>query len=303
MNNVFCTVVSRLRAYQAIALFLSLREVCPQTIIYALCVDDSVGALLERLALPNVRLLGIEELREPAVSRLRQSRTLAEYCWTLKPVMIEAAFQAAQAERVTYLDSDLFFWNDPLPLFARQAEEDVLLSKGDISVSSLAPWLVDYLQGLMGNYNSGLISFRNTSAGLACLRWWKDSCLRACFHHPQEGDFGDQTYLNEMPQRFSGVADIATPGVNLGHWNYAGHRYSFFYGKLYVDNSKLICYHFSGFRILPGGVILQIHERERTDLPFFYPIYSGILREVMALAERILPGFDGYADEEDLETL
>ena len=33
MNNVFCTVVSRLRAYQAIALFLSLREVCPQTII------------------------------------------------------------------------------------------------------------------------------------------------------------------------------------------------------------------------------------------------------------------------------
>lgn len=304
MESVFCTIVSRLRAYQAIALFLSLKKECEESSVYALCADDSTFALFQRMNFSNVILLKADALGEKTLEKIRQERKLNEYCWTLKPLLIEWIFQKKESiKRVTYLDSDLFFWNEPTEIFASQPESDVLLSRGDISVSSLSPGLADYLQNLMGDYNSGFISFQKTAPALECLRWWKERCLLSCFSRPEQGDFGDQTYLNEMPKRFSGVAAIATPGVNLGHWNYGGKRYSFYQGRLYADDHPLICYHFSGFRFLPDGSVLKIHEEQRPDIPFFYSIYSDILREIILLVQRVKPDFDGCSTQEDIETI
>lgn len=301
MNEwIFCTVISRFRLYQAIAMFCSLQEVLKDHIMYVLCVDDDTHRLISRMGWRRIRLLHLCELRNESLNRLKDRR-INEYCWTLKPLLIEAVFSRdPQIDRVTYVDADLFFFSDPSVIFRNQPNCSVLLSRGDIVIPSLAPENKVKLQSLLGKYNSGFISFKRDETGLECLNWWKNRCLESCVSKPEEGLFGDQKYLDEMPVKFPNVCEIRTPGVNIGHWNRALYQYSIVNGKIHAGENRLVCYHFSGFRVLRGNRIIMIHEQKIVDPPFFYSIYMHILQEIIRNISRIDPGFDGYSDAQDL---
>ncbi|NLW03546.1 MAG: hypothetical protein GX027_09855 [Clostridiaceae bacterium] len=299
-EQVFCTVISRFRLYQAIALFCSLNEVIKDHITYVLCVDDETHRLISKMGWRRIRLLHICELNE-SLNKLKKNRRINEYCWTLKPLLIEAVFSRDPGiYRVTYVDADLFFFSDPSVIFKNQPSCSVLLSRGDIVIPSLEPENKKKLQALLGKYNSGFISFKRDETGLNCLRWWKKRCLESCVSKPEAGLFGDQKYLDEMPSKFSSVCEIHTPGVNIGHWNRALYHYSISDGKILAGGNRLICYHFSGFRVLRSNRIIMIHEQKSVDPPFFYYIYLRILQDVIRNISLIDPGFDGYSDAQDL---
>lgn len=303
MDEVFCTIVSRLRAFQAIALFMSLKNVSPKYQIYVLCVDSSTYNLFSKMKFSNVRLVRAHELSDKKLEEVKKQRKLNEYCWTLKPVFIERLFlENPSITRVTYIDADLFFWNNPSIIFINQPDSSVLLSRGDIIIPMLPLPLIKLLQDLMGLYNSGFISFRRHKDAQECLSWWKNRCLDSCISTPESGKFGDQKYLDEMPKLFPGVDEITTPGVNIGHWNNANHQFDFFDGVLCADNKKLICYHFSGYRFLRNGDILKIHENDRVYIPFFYSIYNEILVGIIQSIGAVDPTFDGFSTDEDVMT-
>ena len=71
-------------------------------------------------------------------------------------------------------------------------------------------------------------------------------------------------------------------------------------GKIQAGGNRLICYHFSGFRVLRGNRVIMIHEQKAMDPPFFYSIYLHILQNVIRNINIIDPGFDGYSDAQDL---
>ena len=303
MDEVFCTIVSRLRAFQAIALFMSLKNVSPKYQIYVLCVDSSTYNLFSKMKFSNVRLVRAQELSDKKLEEVKKQRKLNEYCWTLKPVFIEKLFiENPSIVRVTYIDADLFFWNNPSKVFINQPDSNVLLSRGDIIIPMLPLPLIKLLQDLMGLYNSGFISFKRNKEAQECLSWWKNCCLDSCISTPESGKFGDQKYLDEMPKLFLGVDEITTPGVNIGHWNNANHQFEFFDGVLCADNRKLICYHFSGYRFLRNGDILKIHENDRVYVPFFYSNYNEILVGIIRSIGAIDPTFDGFSTDEDVIT-
>lgn len=300
MEQVFCTVVSRLRVFQALALFNSLHNVLSRFILFVLCVDDETFVLLSRLNWPKIHLVHIHDVTGESLAGLRKQRKLNEFCWTLKPIFIQSLFTTyPDLESLTFIDADLFFWNDPTLLFKRQPEAAVLLSNGEIDMPDVEDSIVDQLQDLLGKYNSGFIHFKRSPRGLYCLDWWKKKCISACLSVPEGGRFGDQKYLDEM-RELPGVQEIVTPGVNIGHWNTGRHVYQFHGKRLFMDDYPLICYHFSGFRIPDRDKIMLIHEMDRIDLPFFYGIYKSILDDIMEMVERIDPEFDGFADQEDL---
>lgn len=156
------------------------------------------------------------------------------------------------------------------------------------------------MRRLLGRYNSGFLSFKTDSAGTDCLRWWKEQRLEECKNAPGEGKFGDQGYLDYMSGLFPNVCDITTPGVNIGHWNYGRHTFSWKDGRLVLeDGSPLIFYHFSGYRIITAGDIRQIHETDRTDLPFVHQLYQDILKRVIGTVSAVCPEFSGFASEDD----
>lgn len=296
MNSIYCTVLSSGRLYQAIAFFLSLKQVEDDAVIKTLCMDDAAFDLLHQMNFTHVDLFHVRELETPELLEKKEERDDSEYCWTLKPIWIEWLFEQEQAEEVTYLDADLFFYKSPQVIFQNQPNASVLLSRGDIVIPSFDPEEVKVLQKLLGRYNSGFIHFKGDEAGRKCLSWWKQECLKECKNAPREGKFGDQGYLDHMPMLFEKVEEIETKGVNIGHWNYGEYSYEEKNGRILLENGHpLICYHFSGFRIVDKGDMLQIHEKGRTDLPFFQEAYREVLLHVIESVEQVNPMFNGYA--------
>lgn len=301
MNNNYCTVLSKLRLYQAIAFFGSLYQTLDDFYVYTLCADDDTYNLLKKMKLKNIEPVHINELQDESLIELRNKRKLNEYCWTLKPVFLEYIFLTSpKIERLTYVDADLFFWQNPSDIFALQAESSVLLSRGEIIIPFQSLSLIKIIQELLGNYNSGFVSFKNDEVGRSCIEWWKTKCLDSCINLPDSGQFGDQKYLDEFKQLFPNIDEITTPGVNIGHWNNLNSNFYLHNGEIFVDEHKLICYHFSGFRIISKDLIIQVHEADRIGLPFFYEIYKVILKNAIDFVMDIDPNFDGFAIEEDL---
>lgn len=292
MTSAYCTVLSKGRLYQAIALFGSLKAVQADAPIFTLCMDQDTYDVLQAMRQDNVTLIQVSALENEELLELKRTRDQSEYCWTVKPVFLEFVLDGhPELERVTYIDADLFFFADPRAIFDNQPDCSVLLSRGDIVIPSFGKQEIDMLQRLLGRYNSGFLSFKTDSAGTDCLRWWKERCLEECKNAPGEGKFGDQGYLDYMSGLFPNVCDITTPGVNIGHWNYGRHTFSWKDGRLVLeDGSPLIFYHFSGYRIVTAGDIRQIHETD-TDEPAVCPsALSGHSEAGDRDGQRRLPG-------------
>ncbi|MED4800163.1 putative nucleotide-diphospho-sugar transferase [Bacillus atrophaeus] len=301
MASAYCTVLSKGRLYQAVALFGSLERVQESCSIFTLCMDDDTYRTLQKMNLKHVTLVPVTALENDALLKLKDTRDKSEYCWTLKPIFLQAVLNSnPHLERVTYIDADLFFYSDPSRIFENQPDCSVLLSRGDIVIPSFEQEQIDMLQRLLGRYNSGFLSFKNDQAGNDCLKWWMERCLEECKNAPGEGKFGDQGYLDYMPDLFPNVCDITTPGVNIGHWNYGKHTLSQQDGRILLeDGSPLIFYHFSGYRIVSINDIKQIHETTRTDLPFVHALYQKMLPHVIRTVEEIDPAFNGFASKDD----
>ena len=294
-KNVFCMVVSSIRLIQGIACFLSLYKNMDDFKLYVLCVDDKSYEFLKKINLDKLKLVKIPELNREDLVELKTERKLNQYCWTLKPSFIKYIFNLDDSiERVTYIDSDLFFFQNPNIIFENQPDASVLLSSGEIFLPMYSKKFNDHMQELAGNFNSGFISFKRDINGLECVNWWDKMCIDSCTSKPEDNKFGDQKYLDDMPLLFKNVKAITTPGINIGHWNYPKYNFTIIDGNIVVNNTKLIFYHFSGFRIISKYDIRQIHEQDRINIPFVYEIYRKKLENIIDEVEIIDVDFKEY---------
>lgn len=294
-NSVFCMVVSRTRLIQAIACFLSLYKNMENFKVYILCVDEKCYEFLKEINSDKIVLLTIAELNREDLLAIKASRKLNQYCWTLKPGFIKHIFTLDDSiNRVTYIDSDLFFYQNPNVIFENQPDASVLLSSGEIFLPMYSKEFNQTMQTLTGNFNSGFISFKKDINGLQCVNWWDKMCVDSCTSNPEDNKFGDQKYLDDMPFLFNNVYEITTQGINIGHWNYLKYKFTVSNDNVMVNNNKLIFYHFSGFRIISKYDIRQVHEEDRVNIPFIYQIYKRALGKIIDDVEKIDPNFKEY---------
>ena len=294
-ESVFCMVVSRTRLIQAIACFLSLYKTMDNFKVYILCADEESYEFLKEINLDKIVLVTISELNRKDLLEIKATRKFNQYCWTLKPSFIKYIFTLDDSiKRVTYIDSDLFFYQNPNVIFENQPDASVLLSSGEIFLPMYSKEFNHTMQNLTGNFNSGFISFKKDINGLECVNWWDKMCVESCTSNPEDNKFGDQKYLDDMPFLFNNVYEITTPGINIGHWNYLKYKFTVSNDNIVVNNNKLIFYHFSGFRIISKYDIRQVHEQDRVNIPFIYPIYRRALEKIIDDIEKIDPDFKEY---------
>lgn len=294
-NSVFCMVVSRTRLIQAIACFLSLYKNMDNFKVYILCVDEKCYEFLKEINSDKIVLVTIAELNREDLLAIKASRKLNQYCWTLKPGFIKHIFTLDDSiNKVTYIDSDLFFYQNPNVIFENQPDASVLLSSGEIFLPMYSKEFNQTMQTLTGNFNSGFISFKKDINGLQCVNWWDKMCVDSCTSNPEDNKFGDQKYLDDMPFLFNNVYEITTQGINIGHWNYLKYKFTVSNDNVMVNNNKLIFYHFSGFRIISKYDIRQVHEEDRVNIPFIYQIYKRALGKIIDDVEKIDPNFKEY---------
>jgi len=246
MARDFCCYFDHRYFDKGVAMYQSLLTHCPDARLWVLCLSDECHRALSQLALPGlvpVQMAQFEAGNAP-LAAAKANRSLIEYYFTCTASFLDWVMQQDRSvETLTYVDSDLYFFSDPAPIFAAFEGHSILIV-GHRFPPALAG------REKYGRYNVGWLSFRRDADGLACLAWWRDRCLEWCYDRLEEDRFADQKYLDRFEQMFSGVLVLDHPGVNLAPWNLAGHRLEQRGGHLLVDGVPLIFFHFHQFRRL-----------------------------------------------------
>jgi len=208
-------------------------------------MDPQSFEVLSRLRLPNVHTIALEDFEkgDEALVNAKKERTAIEYYFTCTPSLpLYILNNFREADLVTYLDADLFFFSDPTPLYEEISNSSVAI------IGHRFPANLQHLEQSAGIYNVGWVSFRRDANGLECLRWWRKKCLQWCYDRVADNRYADQKYLDEWPQRFRGVKVLRHKGANLAPWNISKYRVKTHGDTVTVDEQALIFFHFHGLK-------------------------------------------------------
>lgn len=251
-------------------MYHSLKAFMDKAVIYVLAVDEESKLVLEAMQLPGMTVVALEELEDDKLKKIKEQRNSSEYCWTLKPVLLLHLYEKHKECRIlAYLDSDIFFFDNPMKLFGRNKKWSVLLTTHRVNRRA----------------NGGFVAFMRCTHAHKALKWWMDRCLEWCYSRNDDGRFGDQGYLDLMRTRFKGVAYLDMPGSNLATWNYFKYDLDIKDGKLYVDRDRLIFFHFSGIRLkrIESSVVMY-----GAEVPCIVcGVYSSAIRKAIVEIEVI----------------
>ena len=244
-KRVYCTYFDHNYLSRGLALYHSLQRHEPGAHLWVLCLSEACYRTLVALDLPNFvpRRLADFEAADPEVAATRRDRSSIEYYFTCSPAWkLYVLNNEPDAEWVTYLDSDLFFFASPEPIYAEMKNAAFGIIPHHFT-KRLA-----YMRRF-GIYNVGWVSVRRCDEGIAALRWWRERCIEWC-HDYVEGDrFADQRYLDRLPGMFPNVHVIEHLGANLAPWNFADLRMERRDGLVLVEGRyPLLFFHFQGVK-------------------------------------------------------
>jgi hypothetical protein len=286
-DRVYCTYFDHNYLSRGLALYHSLRRHAPGSRLWVLCLDEPCYKTLIALDLPDVLAVRLAdfEAADPEVAATRSHRSAIEYYFTCSPAwMLFVLEREANAEWVSYLDGDMFFYDSPDMIY------------GELASASVAIIPHRYTARLarlrkFGTYNVGWVGARSDPDGLAVIQWWRAKCIEWCHDYVDGDRFADQGYLNSFPQ-FAGVKIIENIGANLAPWNIGNYRIDFRGGKVMIDTvHPLIFFHFQGLRKGLGWFVFNSHRAYRA--PFSGAVRNHIYRpyvdELLAVEKTVDP--------------
>lgn len=285
----FCTYFDHHYLPRGLALYQSLRRHCPSFELWVLCMDRLSYDVLSQLGLSDVHLISLEDVEkgDEELLRAKQNRSMIEYYFTFTPSLpLYILHHYPEVEMITYLDSDLFFFDDPAPIYTEIA---------DHSIAIVGHRFPPHLRDLecFGIYNVGWLSFRRDERALACLRWWRDRCIEWCYDRCEDGRFADQKYLDHWPSLFQGVVVLRQKGANLAPWNLANYTICPAGDRVWVDDQPLIFFHFHGLKQVtnwlydPNWAVYEICRSE-VVLQRIYAPYILSLLDAIQLVQPLL---------------
>jgi hypothetical protein len=277
----YVTYFNNLYLPQGLALYSSMERHLSEYTLHILCLDDEVSSVLDQLNLPNVQLLKLSELETEELKRVKQTRTIREYFWTLTPFAPKFVFDAnLEVQRVTYLDADLWFRKNPKPIF------DELDASGKSVLITDHAYAPEYdKSALSGQYCVQFLTFTR-NGGESVRKWWEERCIEWCYARAEDGKFGDQKYLDVWPEIFSTQVHVLQDKERaLAPWN-----------ALRFPYANAIFYHFHELRIVSinelniGGYVIP-----EVVLNYIYTPYAEDLRKAASLLATIGFSFSSQA--------
>jgi hypothetical protein len=256
---------------QGLALHASMRRHAGAFMLWVLCMDEEVKATLDALAIPSLKTVKLGDVETPELLAIKGGRNRAEYCWTLTPFTPKIVFDRdPQAERVTYVDADVYLLKSPAPIF------DEFRASGKAVMITDHAYDAEYdASATSGQYCVQFMTFvRGSSEGVR--QWWQDRCVEWCFDRSEDGKLGDQKYLDDWPTRFpESVHVLSQIDVLLAPWNARRFPYS-----------RAIAWHFQGLRLLSGNRVL-LHRGYSVPDVVNRMIYAPYMHELQNILENL----------------
>ncbi len=234
MRLIFCTISTKYKLHQCIAMYNSIRHFLPEAKLAVLCMDDDTKLFLGKANLPGIMIIPLDALENLELMSIKAGRRLCEYCWTMKPVLLKYLFKMYKYTKAfVYVDVDICFFENPMKLLSANKRWNVLLSTHIVNK----------------RVNSGFVAVSRNRTSEKVLNWWQERCIEWCFDRNEKWKFGDQGHLNLLRNMFKGIRYLKMPGTNIAPWNYFNYDFSAKEEILYVGRHRLIFFHFSGLRL------------------------------------------------------
>lgn len=250
MNDIYCTYFDHNYLSRALLTIESLRHFEPEAPIHVLALSGLCETVLRELALPNVEIIPLAQLEQayPELAPLKRERKLIEYYFTLSPFLPHYLFARTTADRINYIDGDLYFFTSPRPVLDSLGEASVAITPHRFSF--------EYRNHVQyGLFNVAWITYRRCAEGLDCLNTYKAECTAWCYDRVEDGRFGDQKYLDAWPSRYPNLKVIEHKGFNLAIWNAHNYMIRLKNDIVMIDDDPLVFYHFASTRLLPDGTV------------------------------------------------
>ena len=199
-------------------MYESLYNVCPNAHLYIFAFDDMLYRYLKNQNLPNLTVVSLREFEDERMLEVKKSRTARAYCWTCESLTIQYCLTHFDIDHCTYIDADMYFFSNPQVLIEEMGDNDVLLTEHRYTESENIPY--------GGRFCVQFMTFRNTKNGRKILDWWCDRCIEWCSEGYENGQFGDQMYLEDWPERFEKVHVLRHLGGGVAPWNMQQYVYS-----------------------------------------------------------------------------
>lgn len=280
----FCTLFDSYYLDKGIALYRSLERVSEDFMLYIFCFDDKSFEVLKAQNMKYAVILHHSDIENETgkLLELKKERSKAEYCWTCTPVIIEYVLKHFEVESCTYIDADLYFFEDPRLLFdeIKQAGADIVIT-GHRFGNSLKD--KRYLKR-SGKYCVEFNYFNRSEHAKEALNWWRERCFEWCYHLYEPERMGDQKYLEKFPVLFKGVHELKHLGGGTAPWNLAQYELKQAEGRHIVLKEKksgkefpLVFYHFQNIRYLSESKV-NVNSCTHSK-PLKNAVYLPYLRE------------------------
>ncbi|MGN6747000.1 MAG: hypothetical protein ACTHJS_00225 [Xanthobacteraceae bacterium] len=287
MNDIFCTYFDHNYLSRALLMIRSLRRFEPQTPIHILALSELCESILREMALPNVEIipLAVLEMEYPELAAIKPTRSTIEYYFTLSPFLPHFLFAHTTADRITYIDGDLYFLTSPRSILDELRDASVAVTPHRFSFEFRN-------HHVFGRFNVGWVTYRRCAEGLECVNAYKAECTAWCYDRVEDGRFGDQKYLDAWPGRYRSLKIIEHKGFNLANWNIHNYMIRLKNDVVVIDDDPLIFFHFASTQIRPDGSAeaLVTHRGGRSKAVLFDHVVNPYLRaleaETRSLRER-----------------
>ena len=282
-----CTLFDSGFLAKGLALLASLKRQGLPFRLHVFAMDDFTADYLDGLQDPDLKVIRKQDFEDGELQRVRAGRTRSEYYWTCGSSTLLYCLEKLGLPRCTYLDADVCFYAPAQELEARMGEASIGITPHAYAAA--------YDQNRShGVYCVQYVTIRNDGPGLRALRWWREKCLEWCFARVEAGRFGDQKYLDDWPERFSGVKILDGPGVGLAPWNCRNYELmAESDGKLAVrdlsngSQAPLIFYHFHELRLFTRHRVKLMAGGYEISPAVRKEIYQPYLRDLIRLAGEI----------------
>jgi hypothetical protein len=219
-------------------------------------MDQQSFDVLKSLNLNGLNLIHYKDFENDNLLRVKNERSMAEYCWTCTPSLIEYTIDHFKLDHCTYVDADLMFFHSLTQISAELKDFSISLTDHFYSP--------EYDQSsTSGRYCVQYMYFRNNKEGRTALTWWKEKCIEWCYAKFENGKFGDQKYLDDWTSRFSGVRVLEQRGAGVAPWNVQQYILKD-QGELKLKTGdqdyNLIFYHYHG---------LKFHNEDHLELGLY----------------------------------
>lgn len=282
MTTVLCTLYNSIYLDKGLVLYDSLCSCAKDFKLYVLCMDDKCYEVLTDLQQEHHFPIRLSEFEagDDALLDAKTNRPMGEYCWTCSSSFIRFILRHYGEESCTYVDADMFFYNDPQVL----VDEMVAAGKSVMVVPHRFPEEKKDLARTVGEYCVEFNTFLNKPDSLEVLEYWRGRCLECCSNLGDGIHWGDQKYLEELVNKFKCVHVCENHGAGIAPWNInlytlmSGDNSLSYQGNMTVP----IFFHYQGLTYLNNRfVAIGIERGKTTDYALLTKFYSPYLTSLL----------------------